>query len=366
MIDRGKLLELRLHYLLWNMGYFVRRNIKLVLEKGVEITDIDVYGIKFEELLRPTKIAIECKHQESGFGNILKLRGISDYYGIDFPILVREKISIPIHDFMRSLGVMGFTHSHLSDIERHLDLKSESYETFEKHDPKWLHSVESGVIIEDNTNELSSNRETKQLIWELYESWMIRDPYKRYIHLRYSYNNLKKLISDKYDGDMEKSLKWLTFEIIILSTLSCIEMASSLFDVPTYHKKDKLVTNLLGGEVSSNEKKNIVNIVREIIEVTGLDIDKTKFNLEQQFTPELYELIKELMKHPVLCQTYLRFVDYEIYSYVLKENEVDLDVLKKLFNISSKEIDLFSKWNMLLIKSLGDDRKIPVYLTPLV
>jgi hypothetical protein len=195
---------------------------------------------------------------------------------------------------------------------------------------------------------------------------MIRDPYKRYVHIREMYNTLKKLPRDKFDENIKKSLNWLTFEIIIISALACIEMASSLFDVPMYHKKEKLITNLLGGDVSLKEKKNIVNIVREIIEATGLDIDKSRFKLEPEFIPELLELLKELMTNSVLCQKYLRFLDYEIYAYILRENKIDLDKLKKLFYINSREIDLFSKWNMLLIKSIDEERKIPMNLTPVV
>ncbi len=366
MNEKGKFLEARLHYILWNLGYFARRDIRLMLEKGVEITDIDVYGIKFEELLKPTKIAIECKHQEKGFGSILKLRGIADYYGIDFPILVRENISMPVHDFIKSMGMMGFTHEHLSDIEGDLGFDVDNYENFDNYDACAPYSMDSSAISEYATNKLTSNKDTKQLILQLYESWMIRDPYKRYIHLREMNNTLKKLTSNKYDENFKKSLKWLTFEIIIISALSCIEMASSLFDVPTYHKKDKLITNLLGGEVSLKEKKNIVNIVRDIIEVTGLDIDKNRFKLEQEFVPELHELLKELMTNSSLCQKYLRFLDYQIYAYVLREIDIDLNKLGKLVNSNSREINLFSKWNMLLIKSLDEERKIPINLTPIV
>lgn len=360
MIDKGKILEAQLHYLLWNMGYFVRRNIRLMLEKGVEITDIDVYGIKFEELLRPTKIAIECKHQESNFGNILKLRGISDYYNIDFPILVREKISLSALDFLKSLNMMGFTHNHLEDIEKNIG------KPFEKSDPIGPYSIENGSYIENSVKILNSNNDMKKLIWDLHETWMIRDPYKRYMHLRDSCNIVIKITSDDFDEKFETSLNWLIFEIIILAALSCIEIATTLFDVPTYHKKNILTTNLLGGDISRKEKKNVVQIVREIIEVTGIDIDKKMFKLEPEFIPELHELLKELMKYPVLCQTYLRFLDYEVSAYIIKEKEIDLDKLKNIFNISTHKIDMFSKWNMLLIKSLDEERKIPKNLTPLM
>jgi hypothetical protein len=361
MEEKGFNLERRLHLLFWNYGYFVRRNIRMMLKRGSDITDLDVYAIKFDEFLRPTKIAVECKHSEGGFDSILQLRGISDYYEVDVPIIVRKKIDSNAHDFINDLNMMGITHSHLEDLEQYFNIQDNENSFYKLYD---LFSTDKKIS--EIRAKLISSPNIKDILWQLQESWMVRNPYERFTFHRNIYDLLKKEILKTNDADLLNSLYIFIFENHILTALSCVEIASTLIERDKLNRKSKLTTNLLGGNISLGEKRKLVSLVQDIIKTSGLPIDEKLFKLEPEYIDNLNELIGEMIKNPFVCQKYIRFLDFTIYNFIINQKKIDIKEISKSIKIPSNLINYFTKWNELLIKSLDDEGKIPKFLLALL
>ena len=81
------------------MGYFVRDNLDLVKYDGyrreVTYTDIDVFGVKYDEMFQRTLMICDCRTGTSS-GNaerILNLAGLVVYMDSDKGLFVRDKVS---------------------------------------------------------------------------------------------------------------------------------------------------------------------------------------------------------------------------------------------------------------------------------
>lgn len=359
--DKGLNLERRMHSFFWSHGYFVGRNIKMILKRGMEVTDIDVYAIKFDEFLRPMKVAVECKNLEGGFDSVLKLRGISDYYHVDIPIVVRKKIDPTTHDFINSLGMMAITLSHLDELEKYLNVGYTTSEYYELYDLDL-----SFDAIQNKTKILSEEKSTKDICWRFNESWMLRDPYERFIFHQVIHESIKEIFPKSNEKNLLAALQYSSWNNLLLSALSCVEIASNLIERPKMHRKSKIIVNLMGGEISSVEKGKLVSLVKDIVRASGIPIDEGLFKLEPEYVDRLNELIGIMIQSPYQCQKYLRFLDYLINGQLVFDGKVDREKLIKGLNLKKELIQEFSRWNQKLVEALDQSGNIPKYMTELL
>lgn len=356
--DKGQYLEKRIHTFFWMNGYFVRRNIKMILNRGKEVTDIDIYAIKFDEFLRPMRVAVECKNLEGGFDSILKLRGISDYYHVDIPIIIRKKIDTNTHDFINHLGMMGITLSHLEELEKHQTNSGTALNLYDLNQS----AKEIAILI----NILSNNKNSKEVYWRSIESWMIKDPFRRFIFHQIIHESIKDIISTISDERLFIALQYSSWNNFLNSALTCIEMASILIEIPNYHRKKKLLIKLMGGEISILEKRKLIGIVQEIIKTSGIPIDENLFNIEPSYMNRLNDFIIQLIQSPHQCQKYIRFLDYLINGQLILNRKVDNSQLSEGMELKNDLIQKFSKWNYKLVEVLDESGGIPKYMTELL
>src|SRR2546425_5742004 len=115
-------LKLRTMRYLWNLGYYVRRNLPLTEAWAKsDQTDIDVLGVKVDEEFLSSFIVCDCK---SGASNGTKTRlfwlsGVMRYFGAERGIFVRtQMLGTKYIELADRLGIVSVSEDQLADLER--------------------------------------------------------------------------------------------------------------------------------------------------------------------------------------------------------------------------------------------------------
>lgn len=342
---KGRELERRLHRFLWSTGYFVRRDLPLSLRRGADISDIDVFGVRFDSLLQPHRVALEAKHSDTGFSTLLQHRGICDYYAVDLPGVVRESMTQEVRKFLKDLGMIGITLSHLADLEAETGADKLSY--------LGSFSPAAEAVIAESLLTLMSDRKTKDLRWQLAESWMVRDPYARYDAFAACHTAILPVYAEYKATAFQRALRWLLLENFVGTVETVIEIASLLLDEPKTSRKGALTSRFLGGEALQKKKREVVESVRKLIEATQIGIGEEYFSLDPPYIDGVNKVVGEMLHSRSLCQDYLRFVDYAMFEFGTREAPMDVNKTAHDLGIGESEIRLFASWNRTLLETLG-------------
>lgn len=330
----------------------------MILERGKEITDLDVYALQFDDFLQSTRVAAECKGEESGFDSILRLRGVADYYIIDIPLIVRGSIATQLLEFIHSLGMLGMTTSHLSDLEDYRNISDSPY--------NGSLSEKADTNVEGHEKQLAAFDGTNELLWKHREAWMVLEPHQRFSFRQILHSEIETLWSKEPEGKLKHAIEWLMTENFILAAVAAVEIASELIDRPKMQRKQRITSELLGGDISYKEKKRIIGIVREIINATQLEIDPRAFQLEPEYVDRLNSFVGELLRNPQLCQGYIRFVDFTVHEFVLPRLKVDRNSLETSLGLKDAQLKTFSSWSQMLGRALSASASIPKPLAALM
>ena len=107
-LSKGEELERRVHEYFLNKGYLVRSQINVVLNSSDDnkrITDIDIFGVKIDEDLYFKKLHVDCKHEQKGFSQLMRIIGLSNIIGFDECFAVRDKITREVRHFGHHYGI---------------------------------------------------------------------------------------------------------------------------------------------------------------------------------------------------------------------------------------------------------------------
>ena len=153
MMEEDIQLEYRTTRLFYNLGYFARRRVPLksyFFPEKSDITDIDVYGIKWDLDLAPKVVVGMCtttkskKHMDPA-NRILWLRGLKDFLGVSQTYLVMPRITPKFKTFAAINGVIPLDYERFNELEKQLNISDwqgfYALDNFARHVEYW-HAVE--------------------------------------------------------------------------------------------------------------------------------------------------------------------------------------------------------------------------------
>lgn len=220
--------------------------------KTHDISDIDVYGYKFNADLSFFSIGSECKSGEaSALEELFKFLGVCDYYNLDRGYLIKSKIHQNARQVAIKNGIRCLTESELRqlllgfgiDVEKLLNIENAKYSRLNGN-LKSFKSLNEKLI--DYINLDFWNKENWRNIHNI-------------IHLL-SHPQSSEIFKDRIINAGNKQVYYYILELFSFSILKNISESIVLnySDI-----KSSIINSLYGGAESLNEKRKIHDLVSQ-------------------------------------------------------------------------------------------------------
>lgn len=253
--DKDLPLKLRMMDLLWNLGWFVRPNVKLYQYRegkrtNVQFTDIDVLAIKILPLQNPiTAICSAKSGYESDSSQIFWLAGVKSYFGASFAYYLRSKASLlRAKPLCERLNIIALNEEQLSIIEERFSVKPRTSRFFNSKIYKQINQYFSGL------------KDKKRSLYNyVTERFWIDPPNNQLLRTITAIRDVKTL---GLDPDCQLFMKYY---LTALLTLPLFQLAHLLIRIPTNMIKTEFDTALMGGEIARLEKEKILGACKSFI-----------------------------------------------------------------------------------------------------
>ena len=138
--------------LAWALGYVPLLNVPIWLPEsignrsGIELTDADVLGFRFDPSGKASKILIDCKSTTKGraVDRVLWVRGLGEFLAVDELYLFQARVPQNARWLAEQLSVRCLDQDDVSQIERHLGLDKLKGPYFDGTGYEHLHALLNG------------------------------------------------------------------------------------------------------------------------------------------------------------------------------------------------------------------------------
>lgn len=353
-MDEGKLLEYRVARLLFRMGYFTRSSLPLksyFYPEQVDITDIDVYAVKFDNDFKEHKILADCKSGTSSkqketkpSNRVLWLSGLIKFLGASRGYFIKPQISDKFKDFALKNGITPLDYTRLEELENQFNLKEDwrgsySIENFEKEINSYNHIKKS-------------RGDMNQLYWFLkMDFWILP-----------SNIQIKQIVDRYQDLSIKCSFEepheiWLLGESTILLSIAILRFCQELFSLTEKQRNNWINIRMIEGLGTIEQQEKLLFLSRKyaasiIEQYTGKKIDIKEDEVKippPEYTSNLIDIFSRLLDETEISIYISRFLDFFIYEYVISKKDVNKDELKSIFPV---DLDMLAKLSKNIIKFL--------------
>jgi hypothetical protein len=344
-------LERDAHQFLWELGYLVFPTFRIhatrmtgaerVISK--EITDLDVFGIRYSQFLEKETFLINCKHRSSErvFGQALKALGIADILNINHLLIVRKSIDETVQRFSELFKVKLVNQEELVSRIKPRDAGSFSSGSHELH--KKLFS--------------ELNKEQKSIEVRATNAFVDPDPFRKFKTLRLLYNKAKIECSETLSSIY---LQYLLYRLIQFAQVAVVEIASETIHLSKHHFENYVLTKMIGDIPFKLRVLEQMNIGEENNPRKRISIE----DLHPSYFPPLKELVDRLRRKSHEAQKYLRYNDFIIHEFGVTNTKIDWIQISKEIGTPSRQD--YSKWNLLLLEALDEEKVYPSFILELL
>jgi len=353
-LPKGVELERKVHEYFLGKGYFVKPHITVALDYFEDeqiITDIDIFGVKIDDDLYLKKLCVDCKHEQKGFAQIIRLIGLSKIAGFEECFAVRERITKEVRHFGNSIGIKLLQKDFFDKQKNLIQEGSCTVKTYEKNQ-QFL-----SILREQENRELK-----RKFLFPTQRTILERDSFRRFKAIRLIVNDLLREL-EMVNTKQEELLHWILFDAYSIAILSLIEIAISLQDCPNKYLKIEVDSRLKEGYFSEKTKKEIIAYLKEfdkkLRETRLLKLPDTRINFETSpsFLDPLTDLMNVLLQNKNLFQKILLVNDFLIYGYILHKEAPIKSKITKQTRTNEEELKIISKINSLVVETLCDNKK---------
>lgn len=335
--EQDILLKLRTMRYLWNVGYFVRRNVPLMdpTEDGRQYTDIDVLGFRISEELEGNFVIGDCKSgvQQKNIERLFWIAGVMKLFGTDKGYFIRSKISGQKYlELTKALGITPLSIEHLDELEKSYNIDTNSFYGAFADEYR-----ESDAIFRKIRRTLP---ETSNYLNSLY--WQ-DSPDVQIANVVASCKKLQELTSVS-----STSKKFLLTNTLALLSLSILRFSKGVLPFRDEEKAEAIELALLGGKLLREERKRLLGgfydfMSKEIQEryKSKYPISKNQFleSLIPPYSKHLVDFITRLCRNPINYIALPRILDAIAYEAILGKRKIEpKDVLSISTSISPSKI----------------------------
>jgi hypothetical protein len=321
--DKDLPLKLRLMSLLWNLGWTVRPNVKLIrYQEGKrtkdQFTDIDVLAIKFLPLQDQIVAVSSAKSgKESDSSELFWLSGVKSYFGASLAYYIRPQANtLKTRALCDRLGIIALNEEQLALLEQRFSLPQD-YGYF---------SINMYQEINKCFTELKDAK--PGLYWYITEKFWT-DP----IHnqLLRSITAIKDI--NKLDLSVQTKIV-LKYYLIALSALPIYRLAHQLVSIPEKMIGEEVKTCLMGGETARGDKEQIIKSFKYVYDlaltknpgIASPEFDSVFSDIFRlDFFKDLLDLLIRVIENYRYAIYTSRMVDVLVFQ-VLKKPEVIPDL----------------------------------------
>lgn len=347
-------LEYRVRRLFFYQGFFSRSHLTLksyFYPESVDVTDIDVLGIRFSTSFNPEVTICECKSGESNgiVDRILWLLGLSKYFAASNSLVVRKVIPAKIKHFAQEVGVVPVDYARLAELEKQIEIPSNfsgscDYEFYEPRIQKYYQNIKD-------------DPQLSKVYWFLRSRFWYTENSTR---MKQAITALEMLSKNP----KSESLRWLIYEATILLSLSLVYLCREIFSF-SESERSEYIRNLLTTGVGSPEfSKRVLDatygiIVAMVKERSGESekIDYEKLQIPPpDYASALTDLATRMLQRPMTSIQVPRFLDFTCHEFLFKNKKMEQGDIERLF---PSETDMVAKLAKNVAKFVVDKKGIP-------
>jgi len=324
MAEQDLQLKLRVERMLWAAGFYTRTNVMLASaitakspssKATMDLTDVDVLGIRFLEDLSPRKTIVDCKSGKhvSPVGRAFWLRGVMDHFMADRGYVVLAR-SIPEHqrEAAANLAVTLLNESDLSAIEARYG---------ELPDSLRIGKMDAHNYLEGNLRRLPSGL-AKLVGFRDTAFWYSNTPRALSQSISLTRRSLGKI-------DLKhKFHKAIIMDVMGLFALSLITLAGDLIRLAPTNLLDSIRALFFGGPEGIARREQIIrrfqDILSKISRQSQLPLDdQSLFQLDPPYLPLIGDALVRVLARPIEAAEAPRYLKTRLMHGTLY-NEWDL------------------------------------------
>jgi hypothetical protein len=316
--DHDLIQKLRFRRILFTQGYWCPIEVELsqyetlgTILKRRSLTDLDVLGIKYDELFATHRVVGDCKSGKhiSDVNRLFWLKGVKDYFGADQAYLLRPIVDSHARGIAPKLGLRVIDNDGLDLLEKHLNiidypLPLADTQIQENIETRWGINVPKG---QKPTDEQLQLKEVYSFL--SYSYWYI-EQHRNLFKLVEHFSNVAHLLDPKDNSHI--LLAYTGLERFIHSLL---EATSYILSQGTNGIPRDFRHYIYGGPLSLREKESFFQLLRKL---TG-----SNEQLDPPYLLEVMELVLRIIRNPNGGSDMLRHI-YAIYLWCVHLKKADL------------------------------------------
>lgn len=320
--------EILVSNLFARLGYFTRFHVQLYPRDG-QISDIDVYCVKFDSHLCQTRNIIETKRGSECASAIFQLYGLKTYFENCNAFFINKKINLRTFKITDKLNIKVYSYDRLRKI-LDKDLIFDSINISYNEGQKIVNYLE--IIKKSFSNDL---------YWNYNQTWFEKNPFMKLIKFQEMFKQSDELYHDNNDN---YSLLWFRKELFILSFLSILEISSKCIQLNNNQINAYIEDQFYNLGTSKRAKLSLKEGVDSLLKIVENKMnEKINFKLDiiPSWAPLLTKVIRTLVSNSRYANSYL----------LINEQVLRSEIIGKPENISYWGSDITKK----ILPSLNSD-----------
>lgn len=337
MTNDGLKEEILVSNLFSKLGYFTRVHIIIYPEDGEkrQLSDIDVFTLKFDNLLLPTKNIIETKRSSDKSSALFQLYGFKKYFDDCNVFFVNQRPSHKNVNVANKLNIKAYSFNRLKNMTK-------KEQTFTSVDIKY-EDGQKLITYLDKMKKINN-----ALYWDYHALWVEKNPYRKLSDIQ----EIFEVTEDIYDSfSHEEAFQWFRRELFIMAFISVIEIASKCISIDNYIINNYIQNQFYNLGTSKQRKIEIKSAVDSLLDIikekTDLDLDNLTLDLIPPWTDSLTKIVKIMIKNAKYANAYLLANENVHKSYIIEKPQNI-----SIFAYNELETKIISAINTELLKIL--------------
>lgn len=336
MTNDGSKEEIQVSNLFSKLGYFTRSHIQIYPEEGdtSQISDIDVFTIKFDNMLLPTKNIIETKRSSDKVSALFQLFGFRKYFDECNVFFVNKGPSHKNFKVANKLNIKAYSFNRLKQLTK----KDQTYKSIDL-------TYENGQNLIKYLKRIKKIK--KSLYWNYHYLWIEKNPFRKLNEIQEMFKETEDLYN-KFSED--EAFLWFRSELFLMAFLTVIEISSKCIALDNYYINNFIKDQFYNLGTSKQRKLEIKVAVDTLLKIIKENMDE-EIDLTLELIPDWIDLLTKIVKTMIKNARYIN-------AYLLVNENVHKSQIignpKNIIEFTYNELerDIISSINTDLLKIL--------------
>lgn len=321
-------------------GYIARRGIPLQYGNNkTDVTDIDVLGIRFNELFQAQRIICDCKNKVKSkpYERIFWASGLGNFVGANEIFVALPKTQNEIIEFAHSGGVRIITNEFISNY-------------FVETEAKGLSDFNYFEDIEKQIELVGKEKPIQDMLLIAKKQFLNRNPYLGINIALDKLLTISKWLKYQDTNTLQQkiTLKYLTCQYTVLVCIHMLGICADVMMLPEDIRKKRIMDKLTYGEMEPKVAKTLIedskNLAFEMLKATlASELVPQQIDLGEIEPPDYAEsligLIERAISNPTMYTSLPNIMDFILFERDFKEKqytESEISGIYGYYHISEK------------------------------